>query len=847
MTLQYHKFEQKIKRFMHFGHEADLLENKPIPNRAAEQVYLQASLLSQTEKSQLRSEIVNSTYQRLYFLREFLLGQARQEQNGKPTLNGGKFNVKLVPYPENGGIYEYCAKSLDMRDIIRYEVIPRGDGLLVAYGHKTLEATFAKLIRAGGYVSLESPKYIPPRQVLAEIDRLKVHLAGRVDDELTIDERQERLKDLDAIKAVLEETLRIQDSLVDRAPLQKNLAKIDSTIEKMKNAESRENDTVLKCFSENFEYTSSKKWPVPSKSTDVLIGILQKNEARINAADEARKKNPRLPKLGMSKAGMSSFLESYKQELLKNVGTAYCQPESVLLISLFIRSLQFSMAKAIEQRVPEDRINTASLALGLLQERITEIRRLTRQMNAILKDMEAGRISPRGNAAVMFAAICQIGELRKQLAYQLENAKKEAKGVVFDGFDSNSGVILTTLEHNVLRTSKGEADLWKRFLDDNERIFAESLGSGYANIRNSISAFVAQAQQDAAKKREYGDTSPSRRAPKDEMALLETGLYELMRATKAHSPEIESILLEVFSDSKSHLLYKLGGTRTLCSSIEYYLNSERLLAAGKGGAELRGLVEKNGRLFSIFDKYGLKEGILEHLDKFNYIESNALDSDTDAGKLLRLKSKGESVTVNYGVDVEMNAGRAYSFKMTVSSKQYNGSFQLPAIKAKESDNLLFEKPFDEVLFGKKEELGAFFQAADPTYDAEQREASRLERIYGILSLSYLDKSRQFEGMKAKMRDVNSDEYLLSFAGKQRVLNGVMFIPKKGEMKVNDPIRIGEANNLSEAAGRSPEEVEAIQKNIQEYLHLMPQRLMFNEANSKKWEWALECAERIAVF
>ncbi|VVC00918.1 Uncharacterised protein [uncultured archaeon] len=733
-----------------------------------------------------------------------------------------------------------------MRDLVRYEVIPRKDGVLVAYGHKTLEATFAKIMRAGGYVSLESPQYIAPEEAIARMDQAIAYLNARIDFEVP-EEKEERMADLQKIRSVLAETLRMKNSMLG-SEHQKTLAKINAVLGKMRELEIRENETALECFSEDFEYKSSKSWPMEAGIAPAIVGILQKMEAK-SAGAQGNGKKKRQARPCMPKEEFSEFLDSYRLELSRNVGTARLQPDSTMLISMFIKSLQIAMAKTAESELAEQKLNSTALMLPGLQKRIANIHQMIMRINGLLDDMEAGAISAGKSPSRMFQVICEIGETRKSLAYELANLKSESKPVAFDKFDRNSAaVILTTLEHNLLSTSKGEADLWRRFLEANGKGLSESLVGAYPRIKSGVEKFISQAEADASKKRCYGDTAPPRRAPKDEMALLETELYELMKGMRVHGVDADKVLLEIFFESKSHLLYKLGGTRTLCGNIGYYLNPERLLAASGRQEELSGLLQQNREMFSLFEKYMPRETVLDHLDKFNYTESNALDSDTDAEKLLRLKSKGDNVQVNYSVDTApAAAGGGYERKATFTSKQYSGSLGLSSIKANASDNLLFDKHFDEVLFCKKEEISAFLHAIDPSGMRGPKGSVDLGRIYGTLSIPCTGKAEWFEAMRAKMKDANSDEYLLSFANKARVLNGAIFIPRKGEIRVNDPIRLGGKNDLAQALGIPQEEAEAKMRDIQEYLRLMPARLMFHEANSRKWEWALQCAEFIAVL
>ncbi|MFA6907791.1 MAG: hypothetical protein WC263_03100 [Candidatus Micrarchaeia archaeon] len=872
-----------------------------------DRMLLQSYFIRESGKTEIRSEIVKNTSQLLCFVKETVSAMGRKEQ----LLGGGKYKISLAC--ENGSNFSHCSPVLTLSDRVRMEVFERPDGTLVAYGAKPLEATFAKCLRIGGYVPLPAPEYIPPEEAFGRLERLKQHLEGRVD--LGAAGKNERAADLAALERVLRSTQRIRAEEYAEGSdggrrADKEMKEVEGLVSKIKAANERNASQASAEFSRIYDsampYSSNKEWKLEPADAELLAQMIDQHGSRA------------------AKESLAAFIGAYSDELEKNMQAAPLQPQLSDFLRLAKIAVFYAVSKATGENAPDGKIASMSDQLIELNGCISRITLLASELEGLNFAFDSGRISAKRDKAEAFKAICEICGKRKDIYNELERMKAGLGSLPYSLSDKSlpkperkmndymrklSAVIPMTAAHNFVRTSKGEAALWKGFLAAHSALLRSSSAEHYPKIAASIGGFAKAIDDERAPCGITGE-----RGIKMVLRTYEKEIIRHVKSMEKYAPARASALRGMLDDTASHLLYKLGGVQVLSASLGFHITAERILiekpAAG-GSAPLLGLVGQNRQLFSILDKYGMTEQVLEHIDRFNHFEPNALDSDPDFEKLVESGSTGRVLNISYShyagfADGQNGAGAIFTsmknqdsfmgglfdhglypdlseaelakivnldygdkayldyegkrycveakpdglklypqqLKIAVVSKKFAHTLKLPNGIPDYADSEFDDHSTDEILFGAKEPLDSYLSGLGGAYGAG---AKSLEAAYATLAGAYLGNISEYNHLRRMMADDGTYEFLASFALKQRKLNGAIFISKSGEITYNDPSRLGGVNNLLKGAGMSDEQMEYYLGRVGWYLKLSPARIMLHAMHSRKVEWALECAEKIAKF
>ena len=875
-------------------------------NDFAENAILQAYFMQERGKTAIRSQLVTNTTHMLHFVKAMVSEMGRLEQSGKEMLDDGKFNLGLKC--SNGSNFEYCSPVLSLNDRARMQVFERPDGLLVAYGVKPLETTFTKCLRAGGYVPLASPKYLPPGDVLKGIAKLRQHLEGRMD--LGQGERTRRLADLDAISDVLETTKTMRSDEYaegnDHGRADKETRKIAQLVSKIKTAIQDDAEQTGRDFAKIFDaslpYSSNTAWSLTTGEADLIARALDTHGTKDTRNDFA------------------SFIKAYSDELGKTMQAAPLQPQMSDFLKLSKIAILYSVSKATGENAPESKLSSMNAQLIELNRCITRIVAISNELEALHFSFNTGKISAKHDKAGAFKAICEICEKRRSLCDELDKMKNGLGRLSYMPYDKSlpdeenrvneyirklSAVIPMTAVHNFVRTSKEEARLWKGFLAANDSLLRKWASMTYPTASSKIRKFVG-----AVEKEPPICAAGKARSVKTTVREYQKEILERIKNMEKYAPNRAGAIRSMFDDTASHLLYKQGGVQVLCDSLEFHITAERLLMEKKDASgKLEELVGKNRLLFSLLDKYGMAGKVLEHIDRFNHFEPNALDSNPDFEKLVESGSRGHNMDIAYSYYADFSSGPNGSgqvftsdktpeaflsmlqkhkitpelseaelekianlhygdkyyldyggkrycvepkpdglklypekLKITTASQKFALNVELPLSAPEYSDSEFDDHSIDEIMFGAKEPLDIYLSKLGGAYGPGGK---TLECAYDAISGVYLRHGKDFDHLKDMMADPSSNEFLASFALKQRKLNGAVFVPNKGEISYNDPSRLGGTNNLLEGAGFSAEQIEYYTGRVNWYLQLSPARIMMQAMHSRKWEWALECAERIA--
>ncbi len=827
MTSQFAKFHRRL---------AEVRKGTEFLNQDIENLdkrLLQSFFLSEANKRAIREEIVKNTAQSLHFLREYITVCGRLEQNGKPLLPAGKANIKLTC--ENGSNYERVP-PMNIRDIMRMEVFKLNEGILVAYGRKSLESIWFKLRSKDK--TLLGPDFVAPGEAYAAISEFREKLSGRMD--LPQAEREERAADLARMEEILRETQKIKGGLLSAMdPAAKSrsdrlIEKIEKEVEGIKEAYRADAKGVLEEFKAVLDspmpFAANRDWPLTQGQAQII--------AQVIATHGGRKE---IDALGQ-------FIESYSQELDRNTVPAPLQPQLSEFLRLAKIASLYTIAKvSTYSEADGGKASTEQLSLRLqeINQCISNISRHAESLEALNRKFDSGRLAA-DRPVDGFSAVWEMGSRRKAIWQELETlknalnmlcTKKKDEQGGRDEYDRLAVMIPVTAAQNFTRVTQAEAELWRGLLEKCRPLLRRYLAEDSRNIEHGVERFAAKARAGRAHQQKAG-----KRGLKDIVGEHEERILALLESLEKADPMRKKAIYEIFNDTKSHLLYKMGGAQILCPRLEFHLTPERLLIESREGGELLArLTALNSELFGLFDKYRMSDVVLAHLDRFNHFEPNAMDSNPDYGKLVTSRSQGRDLELPYRHYVEPVDG-ADRVNVTINTARVGHSTYLPDAAPDYSPDQFDARTIDEILYGSKQPLPDYLSSIS---SACPRASASAKCAYDAVASAYIGNSGDFLHIRAMLEDRNTYEFLASFALKQRMLNGAVFIPKKGEIGYNDPLRLDGENGLMQAAGLDAEKIEYYCGRVEWYLKLTPARIMLHAAHSRKWEWAMECASRIA--
>jgi len=825
---QFHRNLVEVRKGTHF-HKQDIysLDDK----------LLHSYLLNLKNKDEIRLEIAKNTAQTLYFVRSYLSECGRLEQLGKQLIPEGKSNILLTC--ENGSNFERVP-LLNTRDIMRMEVFKRGDGTLVVYGRKSLESFWFKL-RSKDKTML-SPEYIPPDEAFAELAALREKLAGRMD--LSPAERQERAADLARIEEILRQAQKTDDELRSGLDVQaqgrasKLVRKIESEVHDIKKAFKSDAAGVLSeldgLASAPLPHQANTAWPLDKAKATVIARVLEMHGGK-----------------GEHEA-LDEFITRYSDELNRNTVPAQLQPQMSEFLRLAKIAALYTIAKVSaysnDSIGADEKAGTMGLRLREITQCVESISASAARLEELDGMFDSGRLSAGKDRAVAFAAVWEMGSLRKKIWQDLNNMKYSLKMLCTrkkneqdgrDEYDLLSIMIPIAAAQNFARITKAEADLWKSFMDRCKPTIRRYLAEDSRNIEREIDHFMANAREGKLHQKKEAN-----RGLKDVIYEHDIKILELLDQLRKADSMLAAALYEVFNDTKAHVLYKRGGAQILCPSLKFHLPPERqLIESAPEDARLAGMIARNSEFFGLAGKYGMSEVILQHLDFFNHFEPNALDSNPDYRKLVTAHSQGKDHVLPYRHYVEPHDG-TNRVKIAVNAARMSHETYLPDSVPGYSPDQFDERTIDEILYGTKQPLQEYLSTIRPGRDKSDDSA---KGAYDAIAGAYLESRADFLHIREMLENPNTYEFLASFSLKQRMLNGAIFIPKEGGIGYNDPLRVDGTNNLLETAGLTPEMAEYYRGRVDWYLKLSPARIMLHAMHSRKWEWAMECAEKIAKF
>ena len=796
---------------------------------------LHSYLLVEKNKLAIRFSIALNTAQSLHFLRSYFAECGRLEQQGKQLLPAGKFNIKLVC--ENGSNFK-SVPLMNIRDLLRMEVFDRSDGKLVVYGRKSLESIWFKM-HAKDKV-LASPDYVQPEEAYAELGALREALSGRMD--LPQEERNGRLRDLGRIEEILRETEGTRKKLEGNDILQasraaKTIGKIEADVKAIKDAhlaDAKSGLDELKRLSDaGMPHIANKAWPLTAEQAEVFAQIICTHGSK------------------RERGALEGFVASYSDEINRNTVPAPMQPKLSEFLKLAKIAAHYTIAKSLSHANGGDDGKAESMGLRLreITQCVEAISAATARLEELDLKFDSGRLSASKNLPEAFAAVWEMGVKRRQIWLELERMKTSlamlctVKKGEQDGrgeFDRLSVVIPIAAAQNFTRITRAEADLWKSLMDCCKPLMKRYLSEHSRDIERGINTFISKAKEGHAQPQKK-----SKRGLKEIVSEHDLAILGLIDDLAKLSPMLNKTLYEIFNDTKSHLLYKLGGVQILCPDLRFHLTPERLLIeTDPGSPDLLRLHKLNAELFGLLDKHGLPGLVLEQLDRFNHFEPNALDSNPDYRKLVTGHSQGKEIELPYTHCVEPFDG-GERIKIIANASRVGHEAYLPNAVPGYSPDQFEERTMDEILYGTKQPLLEYLFALHPW---RQREDASALGAYTTIYSTFMNRANQedFLHIREMLQRPETHEFLASFSLKRRMINGAIFIPGKGPMAFNDPLRIEGRNDLLEAAGLPPEKAEYYRGKVDWYLKLTPARIMLHSMHSRKWGWALECAKKIAT-
>lgn len=826
----------------------------------SQQEMVRASLvrLMEVGKTNLTQEMANETSRRLVFLKKIIM-----EGLASDALDPGKYKLKLEP--NSGSPFSSPFAPIDMRDMLRFEVIETPNGKLVLYGQKSLEATVVKLFREGGFVFYPPPQAVDHAGAIEEVKSCLEHLQGRVDLPAAV--RHNRETELKLILANLNFTQGSRDSFLNpknggkakRALeiLGRKISEIEAIINEIKEEEKATASRKTEGFKNAKIEPTSQFWPLSDKQAQALAEAINSHKNHVS------KKKKRKEPLPLS-AHLIEFLESYSTELVSQTRLAPLQQNPSEFVRMIKLAAFFSVQRSMND--PEACLSRASDCGILLNNLANTINSTMSCMEKIaygvkvLEAMNAKQLRSEPSARIFaFMHLCRLGEARRQLCHELETARNLLSHLTSGKDDSLAPAIPILMAHNYLMVSKREGELFAKFING-----ISALSHKFPTEFASMSSFASSALAPCIHARGgQPDKKAKKRAPddyegygynptaKNRIALLEEKMLTIVDfISKIDKGGIEcvcvsSLLKKIIADFKSHLLYKFGGWQACSGSLSFYLTGERLLFETTDNDSQAILVDSNIKLFGLFDKYGFTEDIISALGKFNHRQPNAFDANSDFNKIIRIKSTGRLFPMEYAYSTHKVNDKDGNERVThtasgIYKKRFNFTIELPesAINFSGPDEF-FQDSFEEITLGKSQPLRELMKELT---NGKGSRTVNAKNLYRALSWGYIGDKEKYDDARTRMDSAGSPEYLASFSNTRKI-NGVVFFAKSGKVHANDPLRVGSENTM--LSGIEMADQQEAKELADWYLSRVHARIMFHSAHSRKWGWAVECAKRIA--